>query len=158
MEKKIIETVDETTGLVSSAKIIEVSEFRSIRDLKNYSDNEVNKEESMTDTTGYIPLSEDINRFLRINNIVSDDGSDDITYEDDGDNEYFDYSGSPDNMLDDLVENNQFNASVDFSSSSDNLDKSATTPHIDNDTGAKEENYPHEHASEQPTQKASEQA
>lgn len=94
-------TVTTFVDKVGEVYSVPSTRFRSLSDLKNYSDAEVNIEPTMTDTTGYIPLSEDINRFFRQQDVQYDIKDEDFEedFEADGN-----FGGD---ILDNVVENAQ---------------------------------------------------
>lgn len=77
--------------------------FRTISDLKSYTDNEVNLDPSETDETGYIPLDRNIERFFRAQSVEIDTSDD---FDDYGEEVEADVNYAGD-ILDNIIENNQ---------------------------------------------------
>lgn len=77
--------------------------FRTISDLKNYSDDEVNLDPSETDETGYIPLDRNIERFFRAQSVEIDTSDDFDDYDEEVEADA-NYAGD---ILDNVIENNQ---------------------------------------------------
>lgn len=121
--------------------------FRTLSDLKNYDDGEVNTEPSLTDETGYISLDRNIERFFRLQDVEVDTSDDFDDYPDEDIEVDLNNGGD---ILDNVVVN------VQNSDSDEVSDVSKLVPQPETSLSNSEEEKSTTGASEQQTQNASE--